>query len=191
VGGATVRYVERMAPRLFAAQADAFFVDAGLTYRGAPATTISGLSHLEGKTVSILADGAVAPQQVVTGGAITLDNEASVVTIGLPIQADIQTLPPVMGVDSGYGMGRTRNVNKVVLRVYRSGGIFVGPSADRLTEAKQRTSEPYGTPPALKSDEVEVVTTPSWGDHGQTYVRQNDPLPLTLVFITTEVAVGG
>jgi len=191
VGGVTKRYVERMAPRLFAAQADAFFVDSGLTYRGAAATTISGLSHLEGKTVSILADGAVHPQRVVTGGAIALDNEASVVTVGLPIQADIQTLPPAMGVDQAYGMGRTKNANKVVLRVNRSGGIFVGPSADRLTEAKQRTTEPYGTPPALKSDEVEAVMTPSWGEHGQIYVRQNDPLPLALVSITVEFSVGG
>ncbi|WP_204311451.1 hypothetical protein, partial [Stenotrophomonas maltophilia] len=56
---------------------------------GFAATTISGLGHLEGKTVSILADGNVAPQAVVSGGSITLDGPSLVVHVGLPITAEI------------------------------------------------------------------------------------------------------
>jgi len=191
INGASVRYVERMASRQFTAQADAFFVDCGLTYSGAPATVISGLSHLEGKTVSILADGAVHPQRVVTGGSITLDQDASKVQIGLPITADLQTLPIAAQIDGSFGQGRYKNVNKVWLRVYRSSGIFVGPSADLLTEAKQRTTELYGLPPVLKSEEIQLLLTPSWADSGQVFVRQADPLPLTIVSMTAEVALGG
>lgn len=190
IGGNSVRYVERMASRQFTDQADAFFVDCGLTYSGAPATTISGLTHLEGKTVSILADGAVHPQRVVTGGAITLDQAASKVQIGLPITADLQTLPMAAQIDGSFGQGRYKNVNKVWLRVYRSSGIFVGPDAGNLTEAKQRTTEPYGTAPALKSEEIQVLLTPSWADSGQIFVRQSDPLPLSIVSMTAEVALG-
>lgn len=191
IGGASVRYIERMASRQFDAAADAFFVDCGLTYRGAPADTISGLGHLEGKTVSILADGAVHPQRVIVGGAITLDQAASVVHVGLPITADLQTLPIAAPVDNGYGQGRYKAINKVWLRVWRSSGIFIGPDADKLTEAKQRTTEPFGTPPALKSEEIQVMLTPSWADSGQVFVRQSDPLPLTIVSMTAEVALGG
>ena len=191
INGAQVRYIERMASRQFIDQQDGFFVDAGLTYRGAPSDTISGLSHLEGATVSILADGAVHPQRVVTGGSITLDNEASVVHVGLPITADLQTLPIAAPIDNGYGQGRFKNVNKAWLRVFRSSGIFLGPAADKLTEAKQRTTEPYGAPPALKSEEIQVMLTPSWADSGQVFVRQSDPLPLTVVSLTAEVAMGG
>jgi hypothetical protein len=192
INGNSVRYVERMASRQFTDQADAFFVDAGATYSGVPADVISGLDHLEGKTVSILADGAVHPQRVVTGGSITLDIEASVVQIGLPIEADLQTLPLAVQLQDGsFGQGRFKNVNKVWLRVYRSSGIFVGPSANELTEAKQRTTENYGTPPALKSEEIPLVLTPSWADSGQIFVRQSDPLPLTVVSLTAEVALGG
>lgn len=190
IGGNSVRYVERMASRQFSDQADAFFVDCGLTYSGAAATTISGLNHLEGKTVSILADGAVHPQRVVTGGAITLDQAASTVQIGLPITADLQTLPVAAQIDGSFGQGRYKNVNKVWLRVYRSSGIFVGPDANNLTEAKQRTTEPYGTAPALKSEEIQVLLTPSWADSGQIFVRQSDPLPLSIVSMTAEVALG-
>lgn len=191
LNGVSKRYVERMASRLFSTQADAFFVDAGLTYSGAPATTISGLSHLEGKTVSILADGAVHPQRVVTSGSITLDQAASKVQVGLPIQSDLQTLPFVAQVDGSFGQGRYKNVNKAWLRVYRSSGIFVGPSATALVEAKQRTTEIYGTPPALKSEEIQVMLTPSWADSGQVFIRQSDPLPLTIVSLSLEVALGG
>ena len=192
INGASVRYVERMASRQFTDQADAFFVDCGATYSGVPADVISGLGHLEGKTVSILADGAVHPQRVVTGGSITLDIEASTVQIGLPIEADLQTLPLAVQLQDGsFGQGRFKNVNKVWLRVYRSSGIFVGPSASELTEAKQRTTENYGAPPALKSEEIPIVLTPSWADSGQIFVRQSDPLPLTVVSMTAEVALGG
>lgn len=189
IGGATKRYVERMASRQFVAAADAFFVDSGLTYSGTPVTTLSGLSHLEGKTVNILADGAVHPQRVVTGGAITLDVEASTVHVGLPITADLQSLPLAFEAE-GYGQGRVKNVNQVWLRVYRSSGIFVGPNPNELVEAKQRTTEPYGSPPALKSEEIQVMVTPTWADSGSVYVRQSDPLPLTIVSMSLEVAVG-
>lgn len=190
INGASKRFVERMASRQFSAQADAFFVDCGATYSGSPATTISGLSWLEGKTVSILADGAVHPRRVVTGGAITLDNAASKVQVGLPITADLQTVPWFAQVDAGFGQGRTKNVNKVWLRVYRSSGIFAGPDSSNLVEAKQRTTEIYGTPPRLKSDEILLTISPQWNNSGQVFVRQADPLPLTLVSMTLEVALG-
>ena len=127
-----------------------------------------------------------------TGGSITLDNEASKVHIGLPITADIKTLPVALGLQDGsFGQGRFKNVNKVWLRVYRSSGIFVGPDFDKLTEAKQRTTEMYGLPPALKSEEIPVMVTPSWDDSGQVAVRQSDPLPLTIVSLSMELAIGG
>lgn len=153
--------------------------------------SISGLSHLEGKEVSILTDGAVHPQKTVTSGIVTLDTASVIVTIGLPYQADLQTLPLAMQIDNGMGQGRYKNINKAWLRVFRSSGIFIGPNVNSLVEAKQRTVEPYGSPPELKSQEIEIMLTPSWADSGQVYVRQVDPLPLTIVGITLEVAIGG
>ncbi|MGL4265205.1 MAG: hypothetical protein ACRCTX_26575 [Afipia sp.] len=191
INGASVRYVERMASRQFATQSDAFFVDAGLTYSGAPATSISVLGHLEGKTVSILADGAVHPQRVVTSGAITLDQAASVVHVGLPITADLQTLPQVFQIDGAFGQGRPKNINAAWIRIYESLGVFVGPSVETLKEAKLRTTEPYGSPPNLKTGEIRLPLTPSWTDGGQVVIRQADPLPLTVVNLTLEVSVGG
>lgn len=192
IGGVTKRYVERLHTRYFATAADAFFVDCGATYSGAPTTHITGLTWLEGETVSILADGAVMPKQAVTGGAITLQQPASKVQVGLPIEADIQTLPLVLQtLDTAAGISKPKNVNKAWIRVYRSSGIFAGPSFDKLTEVKERTNEPWGTPPSLKSGEVSVVVSPSWGPDGAICIRQSDPLPLTVVSLALDAAPGG
>ena len=190
INGATKRYVERMMSRQITTLENCFFVDCGLTYNGAPTAIVSGLGHLEGKTVSILADGAVMPQQVVTGGQVNIQRPCSVITVGLPYQSDLQTLPLSLNID-GFGQGRFKNINKAWLRVFQSSGIFIGPDADNLTEAKQRTTEPYGSPPSLKSAEILVMLTPSWQANGQVYIRQADPLPLTIVGLTLEAVIGG
>jgi len=152
--------------------------------------TVGGLTHLEGKTVSILADGAVMPQVTVTGGVAALQRASTVVHVGLPYASDLETLPMALQMEA-FGQGRAKNVNEAFLRVYRSSGIFVGPNADNLVEAKQRTTEPYGSPPALKTDEISVKLTPTWQQAGRIYVRQSDPLPLTIVGLTLEVSIGG
>lgn len=152
--------------------------------------TIGNLSHLEGKTVSILADGAVMPQVVVASGQVTLQRASVLVHVGLPYNSDLETLPMALQMEA-FGQGRAKNINEVFLRVYRSSGIFVGPDNDNLTEAKQRTTEPYGSPPDLKTDEIAVKLTPTWRQSGRIYVRQADPLPLTIVGLTLEVAIGG
>lgn len=190
VNSRTVRYVERFHTRRFDTLADAFFVDAGLAYNGSSATVISGLWHLEGKTVSILADGAVQPQQAVSNGAVTLQQAASKVMIGLPITADLETLPLILETQA-FGQALRKNVNKVYLRVYRSSGIFVGPSFDKLREDKQRTTEPYGSPPDLKTGFASVLVTPTWGYDAGICVRQSAPLPVTVLGIVPDTAVGG
>jgi hypothetical protein len=191
IGGETVRYVERMATRLFDTLVDAFFVDAGASQSfGTAVTEISGLTWLEGQKVAVLADGGVQSQKTVTGGAITLDHAAKVIQVGLPYTSDLETLPAVLQLD-GYGQGRMKNINKAWVKVYQSSGILVGPDEDHLTEIKQRTTEPWGSPPALASAELMVMTTPSWQENGQTLIRQQNPLPLDVVGLTLEVAIGG
>jgi hypothetical protein len=191
INGVARVFVERMATRMFTAQEDGFAVDCGLTYDSVPATVISGLSHLNGETVSILADGAVHPQRVVSGGTITLEQPASVVHVGLPYTCELVTLPLSMQVDAALGQGRMKNVNSVYVRVHKSSLFKAGPDAAGLREAKWRTNEPYGSPPSLRSEEVEVTVPGDWNPEAQVTVRQDQPLPLTVVSMTTEVVLGG
>lgn len=190
INGRTVRYVERQRTRLFGALANAFFVDAGLTYSGAPATVISGLFHLEGATVAILADGAVQPQQVVTNGAITLLSSASVVHIGLPYVCDFETLPLSAEQVMAAAQGMNKNINEVLIRLNNSSGVFAGPSTSKLVAMKQRTTEPYGSPPALVSDVFRIVLAPSWNYNATLCIRQPDPLPVTVLSLVLNAAEG-
>lgn len=189
VGGVERRYVERLHTRQFEDVADAFFVDCGLSYDGAPATTISGLDHLEGKTVSILADGNVHVQRVVQGGEITLNQAASKVHIGLPIEADIETLNLEVG--DQMTQGRRKSISSLTIRVEKTRGGFLGPDAGNLIEYKQRDFEGYGDPIDMHTGDLRVTLPDMWGDQGGVFIRQSDPLPMTILAVIPEVTIGG
>lgn len=191
INGQTVRYIECLHSRLFNSQADAFFVDSGITYNGSATNILSGLTWLEGETVSILGDGAVMPQQVVSNGTITLPVAVSTAQIGLPITADLQTTPAYMQGDGAFGQSRVKNINNVYVRVYNSGAFSVGPNTDTLTPIPGRHYENPGTAPALFTDEVRLFITPDYNQSGQVTIRQAEPLPLSIVNITLDCTIGG
>lgn len=191
IGGATVRYVECFSPRFYDTASDAFFVDCGLTYSGAAATVISGLDHLEGQTVNILADAAVATPQVVTGGEITLETAATTVQIGLPLTRTLRTLPVAVEDVEGFGQGLEKVLCSLNVRVLESGAWFAGGDAASLRETPARTTENWGSPPGLLNGYIDVNIDDSWNTEGQVYIVATDPTPLTVVSFTKEVEFGG
>lgn len=151
--------------------------------------TISGLGHLEGKTVGILADGFVQAPRVVTGGAITLDSPSTVVHVGLPYTADFETLEVnVPGAESTRL--RFKNISRVGLIVQDSRSIRAGPDADNLDEYDSRQFESYDEPPALQQDLVEMWISKEWANRGRVFVRQSDPLPLSILGVIPDVEFG-
>ena len=153
--------------------------------------TITGINHLIGKTVNVLVDGAVHPQLTVSSsGTIILNRAGSVVHVGLPYTSDLKTLPLMLQTEAG-GQGRVKNINHAWIRVFSSSGIFAGPDENKLVEAKTRTTAPYGSPPTEKTEDIKIMLTPAWADNGQIFIRQSDPIPLTIIGITLEISVGG
>lgn len=191
INSRTVRYVERLHTRAFTDATDAFFVDSGLTYDSTATTTIRGLWHLEGETVAVLADAAEHPRVTVTAGAITLEAEASTVQIGLPITADVQTLPLTVEAQA-FGQDLDKNINEVALRVRETSGLNVGPSftASDMVDMTTRTDEPYDSPPDLQTGVVDITVMPEWGNDAQLCIRQAAPLPVTILSMTLKAAVG-
>ena len=55
----------------------------------------------------------------------------------------------------------------------------------------ERTTEAYGSPPALVTDEISLRVEPSWSRDGALAVRQLDPLPLTIVSMSLETVLAG
>ena len=187
INGETVRYIERMAAQQFTDLEDSCFVDCAGKYEGEPTTTVSGLDWLEGMEVSILADGSVEPNQVVTDGTITLDQAASVIHVGLPFSSRMQTLPASFAIQDGsYGTMHMKNVRQVALRLVNSSGIFAGPDFDSLAEYPARGTEFAGSPPDPISGEIWQPVFPSWSDSGSVCVLQEYPLPLRIVSITIQ-----
>jgi hypothetical protein len=150
---------------------------------------ISGLDHLEGKTVSILADGNVDTQKTIASGSLTISNPATKIHIGLPIQADIETLNLELGQPTTQG--KTKSISSVTLRVESSRGGKVGFDEDNLTEFKQRAYEAYGEPTTMKTGDIKVTVPAKWSNSGSLFYRQDDPLPMTLLAVIPEITIGG
>lgn len=193
IDGVQRRYIERMRDREVAAAEDGFFVDCGLTYDGVPTDTLTGLDHLEGETLVALADGNVVRDLVVSGGSVTLPREASLVHIGLPYEAEIETLELDLGTVQGYGstLGRKKSVASLTVRVKDSRGMFAGPDRDRLVEWRQRQSEGWGEPIELFTGDVAFDTVSDWSEGAPIVIRQSDPLPMTILGVMPEIVVGG
>ena len=188
IDGATVRYVEYMEQYLN--DEYAFYVDCGLTYDGAATDTISGLDHLEGEEVDVLADGAVHPRRTVASGQITLQVEASVVSVGLPYMATLRTMPLEAGARDGVAQGKTQRINNVVLRLFETGpGLWYGPSLDKLDELHLRTpADLMDSPVTLFTGDTTYLAWPGGYEQGaQMIVRHQLPLPCTLVALMPQV----
>lgn len=183
INGNTKRFVERMATMDPVAWADSWFVDCGLRYQGAPTATVTGLDHLEGKTVQVFADGLVQTPKVVIGGAITLDAVASSVTVGLGYRMLAKSVPATFAVEA-FGSSRPKNVGKVWVRATASGAWRVGIDESQLDPAPSVPGVPF-------TGQVEVRVPAKWTEDGQLLIVSDDPTPLNVVSYTADAEVAG
>ena len=112
INGATRRFVEVLNVFDFDQTDNTSFnfLDSQLSYSGSAASTISGLDHLEGQTVSILADGATHPDKTVSSGSVTLDRSAISVKVGLAYTSLLQTMRLNAGSQNGTSQGKTKRI---------------------------------------------------------------------------------
>lgn len=192
VNGQQKRYVERLHSRDFLTSEAAFFVDCGLSYAGAAVSTVSGLHHLEGKEVVALSNGNVVRGLTVANGAVTLPNPTTRVHIGLPYAAEIETLDIDLGMlgEIGSVQGRFKSIASVTARVEKTRGLFVGPTSDKLIEYKQRAAENWDEAIQLFTGDIEITLSPEYTKGGTVVVRQTDPLPMTILALMPDLALG-
>jgi len=188
------RYIEMLEPgfsELASSTTGAFFVDAGLSYSGAAVTGLSGLGHLAGRTVQILADGAVLPEQTVgPDGTITLPCPAAKVHVGLAYRAVLRPMRLESSGQRGSAQTRIKRITEVGLRLYRSLGGKVGPDLDHLEPLLYRTSaDAMDGPPALFTGDKCVRFPQGWGTEGALSLVQDQPLPMTVLLIAPSMAL--
>lgn len=154
-------------------------------------TTITGLTHLNGYTVKILADGNVETDKVVSGGSITIGSRASRVHIGLGYTCDLETLNPELGLRDGTAQDRKVRIPKATFRFLNSRGGKAGPNSSNLNSIVQRTNERLGSPVALYTGDYEMELPTSYETGGRIFFRQDEPLPTTILAIMAQVEIGG
>ena len=146
--------------------------------------TVTGLDHLEGETVSVLADAAAHPDKTVASGAITLDRPAGRVQVGLHRKAFCETQRFVGGGRIGSDQGQRARIQRVALRFLHSVecSVGVGPDPANLETLRFREgSWSMDAPPALFTGDIDVPLEGPWSREPTVYVEQSLPLPLTVL----------
>ena len=184
IDGNTKRYIEYMHNYDFDETDDTSFnfLDSQLSYDGSAVTTISGLSHLEGQEVSILADGATHPNKTVSSGEITLDRSASKVKVGLPYTSLLQTMRIDAGSQNGTSQSKTKRIYEITIRLYESIGVEVGPDLNNMERIPFRSSaDEMDEGVNVFTGDKEVEFRGNYETDGFIFVRQTQPLPLTIL----------
>lgn len=201
INGAPAVYVERMSKLWEEGDATPYALNGGMAYRftpaattylnsaqrtvfGSPVTTISGLDHLEGQTVGVLADGATHPDCVVTGGAITLDREVFDVNVGLKYTSRGRTMHVEAGAADGPAQGKLKRIHRVIFRLFDSLGLTVTANGtggqQAVTEPFRSTGDLMDAPPALMTGDYRVDWEGTYETEGYVDFATADPLPLNV-----------
>lgn len=184
IDGATKRYIEFLEGDFETGdtQEDAHYVDSGLVYDGAATTTITGLDHLEGETVSVWGDGSVLPDETVSSGQITVDQSVSKAIVGLKYTSKLRSLKWFDGAAAGTGVGKTKRIYNVVL-VILNGHVFkIGKNATNLVEYDFReVSDEMDTAVPLFTGEREINIEGDTTSDPRLEIHIDVPAPFTLL----------
>jgi len=187
INGATKRYIECFSDFDFdeTSATDFKFLDSHLSYSGSSVSSLSGLSHLEGQTVSILADGSVHADKVVSSGAISLDRSVTSACVGLSYDSVLQTMRIEGGAAEGTSQGKTKRISKVVLRLFETVGVKVGPSLTSLETVPFRTTSSSLSSPVdtLLAGDKEIEFRDDYNSDGFIFIKQDQPLPCSVLAI--------
>lgn len=186
IAGVTKRTIEIMTPPFeYGRLDDAFQVDCGLSYSGAAVNVVSGLDHLDGESVDVLAGGKVYKGLVVTSGQVTLPGGATAARwqVGLSYRAQADTLELDVGGRDGSIIGRRKKVAKVMMSLLETD--TTGLEVQSLVRGRwEKVRMPSIVAPDGKADlftgNVEVPIDDSWEGQGRVRIRHVNPTPCTI-----------
>lgn len=192
INGSTKRYIEVFEGNFETgdAQEDAYYSDSLITYDGAAATAITGLGHLEGQSVKILADGAIVAGKTVSSSTITLDASASVAQIGLGFTHTLKPLKVSAGNPSGTPIGKIKRIYGLTFVLLNSHTLSFGPSVSLLTQKDFRVvSDPMDAAAPYFTGERFVEFPGDWTQDARVVIQSDDPVPFTLLAMAPEIQI--
>ena len=183
INGSTKRYVEYMKDFDFGTDvSDAFFTDSGLSYSGSAATTLSGLTHLEGEPVVILEEGSTHPDRQVSSAAITLSRSTTKAHIGLKNESTLTTMRLEAGSTDGTAQGKIKRIDEVTVRFFRTVNALVGGDVGTLDRIPFRSgADAMDTAIPLFDGDKEIEFPTGFDQDAFVVVRQDLPLPMTVI----------
>lgn len=187
-GGYSLRTEDGDAVSFATAISAAYVADSGaLIYKST--SSVSGMDHLEGRTVVALADGNVIDDLMVIDGVVDLGDEYFRVSVGLPYASTLWSMDILNPQNDATGVERASP--RAFVMVDRSRGYAVGVTPESVEDQDTRLGEDWGAPGALISETVEVTLLDGWSNETTAAVVQKYPLPLTVLTITPEMNYGG
>jgi len=177
IGGATKQYVELYTPDIF--------LDSMISYSGSATSAVSGLAHLEGKTVQITADGAVHPDLVVSSGAITLNYTATDIKVGLKYVSKLTPTRPGANAGSGTTLGKMKRWDKIFVRLEQS----AIPIINEQRPPVRSPSTNFGNEEPVVSEDIEVRNL-GYDLNGRIEIKQDLPLACHIISIFGTLSVG-
>lgn len=140
-------------------------------------TAVTGLSHLEGETVEIKAENSAISSETVSSGAITLDNTAGIVTVGLPYTTTIKTLRYPFNAGDTTIFGAIRWISAILLVNQSSIPTLNGESVP-----SRNGDDDMDSAVPLFSGTLEYAAE-DWTDTGELEITQTGPFPFFLLGI--------
>jgi hypothetical protein len=194
INAATHRYIEMLGPYFEDAgagdAAGAWFFDCALEYSGAAVSSITGLSHLEGQTVGILANKALHARKVVTGGAVTLDrSDVTAAVVGLPIDAKVVDLARNLNLQTGSTRNQKKRASHAVVEVVETIGGSIACNGGRAEALELTGTLNYGTAPKLYTGQKRKQMTGPLGDEAELELAASDGLPMTVIGLSPDLDV--
>jgi hypothetical protein len=151
--------------------------------------TLSGLTHLEGLSVGVIADRSREANKTVASGSITLSRHFARVQAGLPITSEAVTLD-LEASERDTALGDFKHVTRVILNVLNTRGAQVGLSSTTLEPMFPEYTDMTNGAPALQSGAREVIMQSAHTDTGSITVVQDLGLPTTILNARTVFNMG-
>ncbi len=193
VGGFVYVLVERATGHFLEVLEPSLLLDSSLTGTADPPTdTWSGLDHLEGETVDILADGQVKPPRTVVDGTVTLDAPAAELVAGLPYTHEVAPLPPLAESALGVGYNIKVRLIEASFRLLDTAQLSVDVGEGPMPVSFQSFGDDLLDQPVTPFTGDRSVRALGWRDAGMDplwRVVGAAPLPFTLLSVTTEMKV--
>ena len=170
-----------------------------------PTSTIGGLFHLIGMTVTGIADGnVITPRIVAADGSITLDTAATRVIVGLGFTAQLQSI--YAEYDQPTMQGRRKKMAAVTARIEASKGLSIGsnqtdgstlsppqlaPAWQNMVTVPDLGEMPYnGLTVPLYTGDVRIPLIGGFATAGQIAIEQSNPLPMNVLAFVPEIEAG-